>query len=140
VSLLHVNTCKRNSIATLLSQPELNIDDLESDYLSLVGGTSPHVNDAWLEVFKEHGATADHRSQAAQEFLLLQGAPNENITDNWHWFWCVNGGIIDIGTINMLDRDGLSYEVILGIPDRNGVLHIIPDVFLDRDGNPLTVI
>jgi hypothetical protein len=33
------NVLKRNTLADLLGQPELNIDDLEYDYLSLLGAT-----------------------------------------------------------------------------------------------------
>ena len=136
----HINSCRRNAIADLLGQPELNINDLTQDYLSLLGATSPNVPVAWVQVFRRFGATALNRSQAAQEFLLGQGAPNDSITDNWYWFWCTQGGIVVGDTANMLDRDGNSYLISLGIPDRDGVLHVVTDIFLDRDGNPYQVI
>ena len=138
--MAHRNTCKRDAIAALLVLPELNIDDLEQDYLSLLGATSPQVNDGWLEVFQKFGAIAGQFNTAAMEFLLGQGAPGDDLPGNWKWFWCVQGGVVISDTANMLDRDGNSYLIALGIPDRNGVIHVVTDVFLDRDGNPHTVI
>jgi predicted GNAT superfamily acetyltransferase len=88
------NVLKRNTLANLLGQPELNIDDLEYDYLSLLGANDEdHINVKWLTVFHLFGATANHINDAAQQFLVGQGAPYEHISSNWVWFW-ENGGIV----------------------------------------------
>jgi hypothetical protein len=136
----HVNVCKRDTLATLLGQPKLNIDDLEQDYLSLLGSTTEQINEAWVQVFQIYGAIANNFSTAAQEFLLGQGAPNTNVTDNWKWFWCVQGGIVVGDTINVLDSDGNSFEVPLIVLNSVGLPFTVTATVLDSDGNPHTVI
>jgi hypothetical protein len=79
----------------MTDNPLPNIDDMEILYLQDRGATSDNINDAWMEVFLANGATSTEFNTAAQEFLLSIGAPYTNVTDNWKWFWCVNGG--DIG-------------------------------------------
>ena len=91
---IHRNVLKRNTLATLLGQPELNIEDLEYDYLSLLGAADDdHINQKWLTVFQAFGATAKHYNDAAQQFLIGQGAPYEHVSSNWVWFW-EQGGIV----------------------------------------------
>jgi hypothetical protein len=135
----HVNVCKRNAIATLLVQPELNIDDLEQDYLSLLGSTTDQVNDAWVQVFKKFGAIASQFNTAAMELLLGQGATGTNLTDNWKWFWCVNGGIVVGDTIDVLDSDGNAFTVPLIVLNSVGLPFTVTNIVLDSDGNPMTV-
>ena len=97
------NVLKRNTLASLLGQPELNIDDLEYDYLSLLGATDDEqINFKWVEVFQLFGATSDQFNTAAMEFLILQGAPYDNLPQNWVWFWD-NGGIVIGPTKGMID-------------------------------------
>ena len=97
------NDLKRNTLADLLGQPELNIDDLEYDYLSLLGAADEdHINVKWLTVFQAFGATGNHINDAAQQFLIGQGAPYEHISSNWVWFW-EQGGIVITPDGVMLD-------------------------------------
>lgn len=135
----HVNDCKRDALATLLVQPELNIDDLEQDYLSLLGATSPHANDGWLEVFALNGATSTQFNAAAAEFFVEQGAPNDNVADNWKWFWCVQGGVVVTDNINVKDSDGNSLETPLVVYNSVGLPFTITNVVRDSDGNLITV-
>ena len=98
------NVLKRNTLADLLGQPKLHIDDLEYDYLSLLGAADDaQINKKWIEVFQLFGATSDQFNTAAQEFLIGQGAPYETLPNNWVWFW-ENGGIVTDGF--MLDAAG----------------------------------
>ena len=100
------NVLKRNTLASLLGQPELNIDDLEFDYLSLLGATDDEqINFKWIEVFQIFGATSDQFNDAAQQFLIGQGAPYDNLPQNWVWFW-ENGGIVIGPTKGMIDASG----------------------------------
>ena len=100
------NVLKRNTLASLLEQPELNIDDLEYDYLSLLGAADDdHINEKWLTVFQAFGATSDNFNDAAQEFLIGQGAPYDTLPDNWVWFW-EQGGIVLTPDGVMLSSDG----------------------------------
>jgi hypothetical protein len=100
------NVLKRNTLADLLGQPELNIDDLEYDYLSLLGATDDaQINRKWVEVFQLFGAVSDSFNDAAQEFLIGQGAPYDSLPQNWVWFW-ENGGIVIGPDGVMLDAIG----------------------------------
>ena len=100
------NVLKRDTLADLLGQPKLNIDDLEYDYLSLLGAADDdQINEKWVAVFQLFGATSDQFNTAAQEFLIGQGAPYDNLPQNWVWFW-ENGGIVITPDGVMLDAVG----------------------------------
>ena len=92
--MTHVTDYKRDSMQTVLGSSVTNIDDLEKLYLAAAGATADDVNRAWHQVFLLNGATSANWNTAAQEFLLSLGAPSNNVSDNWDWFWVTNGGVI----------------------------------------------
>jgi hypothetical protein len=100
--MAHVTDYKRDSMQTILGSSVGNIDTLEIAYLQDAGATSDEVNEAWMEVFIIGGSTSGQWTTAAQEFLVALGAPSNNLTDNWAWFWITNGGVIGVAD-NVVD-------------------------------------
>jgi hypothetical protein len=113
----HVNDLKLASLETLTGTTG-HIDDLELAWLTTVVVTPAgnQVNDLWLRLFLENGATSGEFNTAAYEFLSGLGYTGA-LNDMWYSYWGdAGGGGGGIGAIK--DRDG--------------------NVVRDRDGNIIT--
>ena len=92
--MTHRNDDKRNSLLTLLVLTDGDTNDLEKTWLlsAITVPVSAHVNDLWMELFTQEGATATEWNDAANEWLgglLYTGA----LPDRWSAYWAAGGGI-----------------------------------------------
>jgi hypothetical protein len=95
--MAHVTDYKRDSMLAIVGGTNTNIDDLESLYLESLGATADtHVNNQWMEVFLDNGATSANWNDAAVEFLDALGATGDGLPAKWYWFWVTNGGVIAV--------------------------------------------
>jgi len=87
---MSVNDDKRDALKTALASADNNIDDLEIQWLTLKGATSPQVNDAWLEVFAITllgTATGNFNTDAYA--YLGNFAHTGALNDRWASFWAI---------------------------------------------------
>ena len=88
-----VNTCKYEALKSITGL-DLQLNDMYLVYLQSNGATSGNLNDAESEMLISQGMVPSQRNQMWNELLISLGAPYQNITDNFNWFWCVNSGVI----------------------------------------------
>lgn len=81
-----------------------HINDLARDWLltQVVAPAGTHLNDLWLQFFKENGATSNNFNTAAFQFLGLLGFTGA-LNDRWHAYWLGGGGG---GPAALRDRGG----------------------------------
>lgn len=64
------------------------------------GATANQLNDALLQVALANGGTTPQWNDAWYEALVSQGIAPGNLTDMFHEFWCVLGGVFGFGAIS----------------------------------------
>ena len=82
---------KLAALQALLSISGGNTNDLEQAWLVTLASVFGNLNDMWIQIFQDNGATSDNFSTAAQQFLSGLGYTG-SITDMWAMYWADGGG------------------------------------------------
>ena len=90
--MTHRNDDKLSALETLTVSTG-HVDDLEKAWLlaTITVPVSDQMNDLWMELFIQEGATATNWNNAADEWLaglLYTGS----LPDKWKAYWAAGGG------------------------------------------------
>lgn len=85
-----------------------HVNDLERTWLlaTVVAPAGEALDDLWLQLFLENGATTGDINTAAYEFLAAEGYTQGHISDRWAAYWADGGGLVGVGVDNLLLDDG----------------------------------
>jgi len=87
-----VNELKIAAMRTVASVSSGSMNEVERAYLIFLGATAGNtLNESWLEVFLDNGATSTNWNEAAMQFLAGQGYTNASLNGRWFDWWTAGG-------------------------------------------------